>query len=130
MRNGVWQQSSNVLFGPSRNVLLTTPSLGDAKRTTTDDTSRERPADYVKEGEEEVDQSDRGCQGVKGQPAAPGAAGGATEGGGRQVGDPRVKGETFAPADRRKHGEGGGEDLVGGCVPGVRADVSLRVSAS
>jgi hypothetical protein len=34
----LWQQSDNVLFEQSRNVLLTTPSWGDARRTTTDDT--------------------------------------------------------------------------------------------
>jgi NAD(P)-dependent dehydrogenase (short-subunit alcohol dehydrogenase family) len=37
---GLWQQSDNVPFEQSRNVLLTTPSLGDAGRTTTHDASR------------------------------------------------------------------------------------------
>src|SRR5438132_1006722 len=36
----LWQQSDNVPFEQSRNVLLTAPSLGDAGRTTTDDASR------------------------------------------------------------------------------------------
>ena len=36
----LWQQSDNVPFEQSRNVLLTTPGLGDARRTTTDDASR------------------------------------------------------------------------------------------
>ncbi len=37
------QQSSNVLFGQSRNVLLTGPSLEGGQRTATDDPSRTRP---------------------------------------------------------------------------------------
>ncbi len=36
----MWQQSENVVFEQSRNVVLTAPSLGDAGRTTTDDPSR------------------------------------------------------------------------------------------
>ena len=37
---GMWQQSDNVAFEQSRNVVLTSPSLGNAGRTTTDDPSR------------------------------------------------------------------------------------------
>ena len=36
----MWQQNDNVTFGQSRNVPLTTPGLGNAGRTTTDDPSR------------------------------------------------------------------------------------------
>ena len=36
----LWRQSDNVPFGQSRNVPLTTPGLGDAGRTATDDTGR------------------------------------------------------------------------------------------
>ena len=36
----VWPQSDNVTFEQSRNVPLTTPSLGDARRTATDEASR------------------------------------------------------------------------------------------
>ena len=36
----LWRQSDNVAFEQSRNVVLTTPSWGDAGRTTTDDASR------------------------------------------------------------------------------------------
>jgi hypothetical protein len=36
----LWQQSDNVPFEQSRNVLLTAPSFGDAGRTITDDPSR------------------------------------------------------------------------------------------
>ena len=36
----MWQQSDNVAFEQSRNVVLTAPSFGDAGRTTTDDASR------------------------------------------------------------------------------------------
>src|SRR5450759_3492057 len=38
--NGVTRQSDNVPFEQSRNVLLTAPSFGDARRTATDDASR------------------------------------------------------------------------------------------
>ena len=37
---GLWQQSDNVPFEQSRNVLLTAPRLGDAGRTTIDEPSR------------------------------------------------------------------------------------------
>jgi hypothetical protein len=39
-RISMWQQSENVVFEQSRNVVLTPPSLGDAGRTTTDDAGR------------------------------------------------------------------------------------------
>src|SRR5690242_969840 len=125
----LWQQSSNVLFGQSRNVLLTTPSWGDARRTTTDDTSRKRPADYAKEGEEAADEAASGGRRIEGQSPARTAPANATEARGGQVGDSRLEGETVAPADRGKHGERGGEDLVGGRVSRIRADVSVRVPA-
>ena len=38
------QQNENVLFGQSRNVLLTGSSLGRGPRTTADDPGRARPA--------------------------------------------------------------------------------------
>jgi hypothetical protein len=38
--NSLWQQSDNVAFEQSRNVVLTAPNFGDAGRTTTDDASR------------------------------------------------------------------------------------------
>jgi hypothetical protein len=40
MKTAMWQQSENVVFGQSRNVVLTAPSFGDAGTTATDDTSR------------------------------------------------------------------------------------------
>jgi hypothetical protein len=36
----LWQQSENVVFEQSRNVVLTAPSFGDAGRTATDDAGR------------------------------------------------------------------------------------------
>ncbi len=36
----LWQQNDNVPFEQSRNVLLTAPNFGDARRTTTDDSNR------------------------------------------------------------------------------------------
>jgi hypothetical protein len=39
-RFSMWRQSDNVPFEQSRNVLLTTPSYGDAGRTTTNDPRR------------------------------------------------------------------------------------------
>ena len=53
----LWQQSDNVPFEQSRNVLLTAPSFGDAGRTTTHDTSRPGPASGAKESQEETDYS-------------------------------------------------------------------------
>src|SRR5207249_8428504 len=47
----MWQQSENVVFEQSRNVVLTAPSFGDAGRTTTDDSSRKRPAGGIEEGQ-------------------------------------------------------------------------------
>jgi hypothetical protein len=46
----LWQQSENVVFEQSRNVVLTAPNFGDAGRTTTDDASRERPAGGAEKG--------------------------------------------------------------------------------
>jgi hypothetical protein len=40
LKNPLWQQSENVVFGQSRNVVLTAPNFGDAGRTTTHDASR------------------------------------------------------------------------------------------
>jgi hypothetical protein len=40
LERALWRQSDNVPFEQSRNVPLTTPGLGDARRTTTDDASR------------------------------------------------------------------------------------------
>src|SRR5713101_10101915 len=52
------QQSSNVLFGQSRNVLLTGPSLEGGQRTATDDPSRTRPAGGLEKGQEEIDHTE------------------------------------------------------------------------
>src|ERR1022692_170049 len=57
---GLSPQNDNVLFAQSRNVLLTAPSLGDARRTTTDDTSRTGPPGGPEEGEEEADHAEGG----------------------------------------------------------------------
>jgi hypothetical protein len=49
------QQDENVLFGQSRNVLLTGSSLERGRRTTADDPGRARPASSLEEGQEETD---------------------------------------------------------------------------
>src|ERR1039457_1704798 len=49
------RQSDNVPFEQSRNVLLTAPSFGDARRTATDDARRSRPAGDVEESQGEAD---------------------------------------------------------------------------
>src|SRR5580700_8775774 len=56
----LWQQSENVVFEQSRNVVLTAPSFGDAGRTTTDDPGRKRPAGNAEEDEKEVDYAECG----------------------------------------------------------------------
>jgi hypothetical protein len=56
----LWRQSDNVTFGQSRNVTLTTPRLGDARRTATDDASRKRPAGNVAKNEEGPDHAAAG----------------------------------------------------------------------
>src|ERR1039458_7943220 len=57
-------QNDNVLFAQSRNVRLTAPSWGDARRTTTDDTSRTGPPGGPEEGEEEADHAEGGSRGT------------------------------------------------------------------
>src|SRR5947209_10971190 len=57
----MWPQSENVVFEQSRNVILTASTFGDAGRTTTDDSSRKRPAGGIEEGEKELDHAARGC---------------------------------------------------------------------
>src|ERR1039457_6497029 len=52
------RQSDNVPFEQSRNVPLTAPSFGDARRTATDDASRSRPAGDAEESQEETDRSE------------------------------------------------------------------------
>src|ERR1035438_4794782 len=64
------QQSSNVLFGQSRNVLLTGSSLEGGRRTTTDDPGRARPAGGLEEGPEETDHAEAGCRGDRHHRAA------------------------------------------------------------
>src|ERR1022692_4778747 len=64
------QQSSNVLFGQSRNVLLTGSSLEGGRRTTTDDPGRARPAGGLEEGQEETDHAEAGCRGDRHHRAA------------------------------------------------------------
>src|ERR1022692_2504581 len=66
----VSQQSSNVLFGQSRNVLLTGSSLEGGRRTTTDDPGRARPAGGLEEGQEETDHAEAGCRGDRHHRAA------------------------------------------------------------
>src|ERR1039457_2490688 len=70
----VSRQSDNVLFGQSRNVLLTGPSLEGGQRTATDDPSRARRAGSPEEGQEETDRPEAGRRGDRRH----GAAGAAT----------------------------------------------------
>src|SRR5580704_16330343 len=63
-RSSLWQQNDNVPFEQSRNVPLTAPSFGDARRTTTDDPSRARPASDAEESQEETDYTARGSRGT------------------------------------------------------------------
>src|SRR5260370_36474218 len=64
------QQSENVLFGQSRNVLLTESRLRGGRRTATDEPSRARPAGCPEEGEEETDYSKAGRRGDRRHGAA------------------------------------------------------------
>src|SRR5512144_2633281 len=59
----VSRQSSNVLFGQSRNVLLTGSSLEGGRRTSADDPGRTRPAGGPEEGQEETDHPKAGSRG-------------------------------------------------------------------
>ncbi len=56
----VSQQNENVLFGQSRNVLLTGSSLRGGRRTATDEPGRTRPAGCPEEGQEEIDHATTG----------------------------------------------------------------------
>jgi hypothetical protein len=64
------QQSENVLFGQSRNVLLTGSSLKGGRRTATDEPGRARPAGCPQAGEEESDHAEAGCRGDRHHRAA------------------------------------------------------------
>src|ERR1019366_2613766 len=64
------QQRENVLFGQSRNVLLTGSSLEGGRRTATDEPGRARPAGCPQEGEEESDHAEAGCRGDRHHRAA------------------------------------------------------------
>src|ERR1017187_6051932 len=73
------QQSSNVLCGQSRNVLVPGASLEGGRRTTADGPGRARPAGGLEEGQEETDHAEAGCRGERHHRAA---GGGAPPGGG------------------------------------------------
>src|SRR5258708_35007472 len=64
------QQSSNVLFEQSRNVLLTGASMEGGRRTTADDPGRARPAGGFEESQEETDHAETGCRGDRHHRAA------------------------------------------------------------
>src|ERR1700693_261767 len=64
------QQNENVLFGQSRNVLLTGSSLERGRRTTADDPSRARPASGLEEGQEETDHAEACSRGDRRHGAA------------------------------------------------------------
>src|SRR5580658_9606283 len=119
----MWQQSDNVPFEQSRNVLLTAPSFGDARRTTTHDAGRTRPAGDVEESQEEGDYAAGGCRGAGVEHSAGEAVALKVEEARRQGRGARPAREAVEPADGREHREGGGEDLVGAGVPRVRADL-------
>src|SRR5438445_8700856 len=68
------QQNENVLFGQSRNVLLTGSSLGRGRRTTADDPGRARPASGLEEGQQETDHAEAGRRGDRRHGAASAAA--------------------------------------------------------
>src|ERR1022692_4683769 len=115
-------QNDNVLFAQSRNVLLTAPSLGDARRTTTDDTSRTGPPGGPEEGEEEADHAEGGGgrAGNHGKARAVSAAG--TEAAWRPSGGARSAGTSLQPQDQCGYRTGGGGDPVTAGVPEIWAD--------
>src|ERR1035441_632567 len=123
----MWQQSDNVPFEQSRNVLLTAPSFGDAGRTTTDDARRSRPAGDVEESQGEADHTGRGSRGVGSERAAGEATAVRVEEARGQGGDPRIARKALQPEDRREYRAPGGEDLIGAGVRGIRADVGVGV---
>src|ERR1017187_6264282 len=120
-------QNDNVLFAQSRNVLLTAPSLGDARRTTTDDTSRTGPPGGPEEGEEEADHAEGGGgrAGNHGKARAASAAG--TEAAWRPSGGARSAGTSLQPQDQCGYRTGGGGDPVTAGVPGIWADAGRGV---
>src|SRR5208283_2774908 len=66
----VSRQNDNVLFGQSRNVLLTGSSLEGGQRTATDDPGRARPAGGPEEGQQETDHAEAGSRGDRRHGAA------------------------------------------------------------
>jgi hypothetical protein len=50
----LWQQTENVVFEQSRNVVLTAPNFGDAGRATRDDSSRSRPLVALKKAKKNL----------------------------------------------------------------------------
>src|ERR1039458_2901789 len=123
------QQSSNVLFGQSRNVLLTGSSLEGGRRTTTDDPGRARPAGGLEEGQEETDHAEAGCRGDRHHRAAGAAtpaeaAAGRRPGGNPWVGWARVQSEAVGRGGAASH-----HDPFRAGIPGVWANVGKRVPA-
>src|SRR5262249_25601979 len=118
----------NVLFVPSRNVLLTGSGWGgDGPRSFDHDPAGERPAGSSQEGIQEADQTIAGSQGVGGVGEADPALAEAAQSRGRQGGDPRfarprVESENEQGAAREDH-----PDPVAGGVSGIWADAGERV---
>src|ERR1022692_3446636 len=124
----LWQQSDNVPFEQSRNVPLTAPSFGDARRTTTDDASRSRPAGDAEESQEETDYAARGSRGTGVEHSAGEAPAECLEEARRPGGGPQAARSFVQPADRREDREAGGEDLVSSGVRRVWADLGCGIS--
>src|ERR1035441_8130290 len=103
----------------SRNVRLTAPSWGDARRTTADDTSRTGPPGGPEKGEEEADHAEGGSRrtGNHGKTRAASAAG--TEAAWRPGGGARPAGTSLQPQDHCGYRTGGGGDPVAAGVPGI-----------
>lgn len=126
---GVWQQSKNVPFEQSRNVPLTAPDFGDARRTATDDASGPRPVGDVAKSREESNHATSGGGGIGCERAASEAAlAGFEEARGQGCGAWAAR-TAIEAADQRERGAAGSEDLVGGGVRRIRTDAGSGISA-
>src|ERR1022692_626234 len=102
--------NDNVLFVPSRNVLLTGAGLRGGFRNTSHDATGPRPAGRIEESQEGTDHPTAGGRGDRPERAACSPAAEAAEGPRRRNVGARFAGPTIQPpAGRENEGEGAGD---------------------
>ena len=123
--------SDNVLKVPSRNVLLTrSPWRGEQPRTTTDDTTRARPAGGAEQSRQEADHPKAGRPANRPQRTASEAAAGEAPQPRRPGRNPCGARPRLQPQDQRQGGKASRRDSLQTALRRLWADPGGGVSAA